>query len=194
MKRIILTFAAFVFVLAGCGNSNAETAVSDVSEVFNDYLNISPYIPSTDYEIGAVIMEYRPGTEDQDPFHATINYYDSLGKLEELDDESKEWWKENTTERDLVYGDLYEDPSAISIEIYPAGKFGGMVDAGIIELAGHEVQYQSLKQGTSGRNSDHIFIAINFDDVSYVVQYNDQSENAEKNAKKLAENIIENNK
>ena len=101
-------------------------------------------------------------------------------------------WEENFPERELVYGTLYVEPAVITIGIYLAGEYE-MGDGQIIEIAGHEIRYLFLKQGTDGRDSDDIFMAMHFDDVTYFIRYSVQSDNIQEAAKELAEDIIKNN-
>lgn len=189
MKKIILLFTILILIVTGCGSSDVET---EVSGIINDQLGISPYIPETDFEIGTVILEYIPGFEDRDPRSAVVNYFDSLEEKEPIDEDLKESWQESNLERELIYGDLYMEPNAISLEIFPDGV-GTLVDSEIIEVAGLEIQYQFLERGIDGRNSDTVFMLIDFEDVGYQIMYNVKSDDIEEEAKELAEDIIENN-
>ncbi|WP_368652230.1 hypothetical protein AB4Y30_10735 [Ornithinibacillus sp. 4-3] len=190
MKKVILLLVTLSFIVAGCGSSDGDT---EISGVINDHLGISPYIPETDYEIGIVILEYHPGFEDGDPRSVTVNYFEALEEIEPIDEDLKESWQESNPEGELIYGDLYMEPSVISLEIFPDGGLGELMDAETIEVAGHEIQYQFLEQGSDGRDSDTIFMNMHFDDMGYFVRYSVQSDDIEEAAKELAADIIENN-
>src|SRR5699024_8916173 len=103
-------------------------------------------------------------------------YFESLDDLQQVDEEMMEWWEEEFPERELLYGDLYVEGSTISIEVYRAGEFGGLAHADIIEIGGHEVQYDYLKKGTDGRDSNHVFMVMHFDDVIYSIRYSAHSD------------------
>lgn len=89
----------------------------------------------------------------QGPVYATVNYYEPpLDELTPPDEETKEYFEEAFPEREVAYGTLYVEPSVISIEVYQDG-FGGIGDdVEIIDIAGHEVQYQFLKKEQMGKN------------------------------------------
>lgn len=196
MKKVILVLVAFVFVMTGCGttgSTNGGADTSEVSAIINEHLGISPYIPETDYKLGAVVLEHD--LVNLEPHYATINYYDSSGDLTEPDEETMASFEERFPERKVVYGTLYIESSVISIEVYPVDGLGGGMhdeDAEIIDISGHDVKYVYYKKG-DGRDLDFVVMAINFDDVGYRILYNVQSDNIEEEAKKLAEEIIKNN-
>lgn len=188
MKKVVLMLVAFFFLMTGCGttgSTNGGANTSEVSEIINEHLGISPYIPEIDHELGAVILEHYMTT--QEPFYATINYFESLNGLTAATEEMMKQWKEDFPNRELVYGTLYVEPPIITIDIYPAGNYKGS-DGEIINIAGHEVQYSFIQ-----RESKTIFMDMHFDNVSYSIRYSVESDNIEKEAKKLAEDIIKSN-
>src|SRR5690625_226888 len=198
MKRYILVILSFVFILAGCSNIETKADADEVSDILKKHLDVSPYIPKTDYEIGSVILEYYPSDgndEDREPFYATVNFYDSTAKKKITDEKDKKIWNDNTPDKKLIYGDIYEDKSKISIEIYPDSHVNNIniMDSEEKNIAGHEVQYQTIKHNMDGESSETILMSINFNDISYIIEYNDQSNSIEDGIKEVAENIIKNN-
>jgi len=187
-----------LIIISACTNinsdqsSNGDAETTEVSEIINEHLGISPYIPKTDYELGTVLLEFTPpGAEDPEPWKATISYFESLDDSEAADEEMiKEFEENDPLDRKFLYGNLYPEGRIIFIEVYPDGI--NMVDSEIIEIAGHDVQYEFLKE-EDGRDGNHVSMAINFEDVGYSIMYSVQSDNIEEEAKKLAEDIIKNN-
>lgn len=197
MKKIILVTLAFVFVLTGCVTSSGGAETTKVSEIINEHLGISPYIPETDYELGTVLLEYYPqlGSEEKEPHYATISYFESLDELEPADEETiKEFEENDPLNRKFLYGYLYLEGRIVFIEIFP-GQFE-MLDeeVEVIDVLGHDIQYVYYEKG-DGRDLDMVRMTINFDDVGYRIEYlnRGQSDNIEEEAKKLAEDIINNN-
>lgn len=202
MKKIFWVLIAFVFVMTGCGttgSTNGGADTSEVSEIINEHLGISPYIPETDYELGTVLLEYHPlpepGSEEKEPLKATVSYFESLVDSEPADEEMMEWFEENDPlDRDLLYGNLYAKGRIIFIEVYPGQINMGDEEVEVIDILGHDIQYVYYGK-EDGRDLDMIMMTINFDDVGYSIEYlnRGQSDNMEEEAKALAEDIIENN-
>lgn len=79
------------------------------------------------------------------------------------------------------------NPTAIIVTI-ATGGVGELMDAEQFEIDGQEVQYQYIS-----RESETVFILMNFDDIGYQIQYSADTEDIEEEAKEFAEEIIKNN-
>ncbi|WP_368653316.1 hypothetical protein AB4Y30_16720 [Ornithinibacillus sp. 4-3] len=182
MKKLVFLFVLMVLVIAGCGKSEG---VPEITELIDEHLNVSPYIPKIDHEIGTVTLEYIVGFEDGDPQSVNVEYKASLD--EKVDSELVEVWQEENPATEIIYGDLYMDPAVIVLTIFPEGA-GSIIDAEIIEIDGHEIEYLKTEEGL-----DIVHMNINFDDVGYSIQYAVESDDIDEAAKDFAEDIIKNN-
>lgn len=186
MRKVLLV--AMLVMLVSCGQSADKTA--DINEPIEDALGITPYLPETDYPIGLITIEYSQIVDNGamtkgDPSVAKVHYLMSTDEI--MDEEWKQAWEDKHPFEEIVYGDLYMDPTAIIVTIAPDGV-GELTDAELIEIDGKEVQYQYIS-----RDSETVFIAMNFDDIGYQIQYSADIEDIEEEAKAFAEEIIKNN-
>lgn len=188
LKKYILI--VMLFLLVGCGQSTSGSG--DISEEINEYLGVTPYLPETDYPIGHVSIEYGPNPKAEDdgptkgePINAQVEY--NISQDEKVDEKSLEEWEESNRQ-EVIYGDLYMDGAAIMVTIFK-GDGGEIKDADLIEIDGHEVQYQFIE-----RNTEAVIIRINFDGISYMIQYLAEENDIEEEAKEFAKEIISNQK
>lgn len=186
MRKVLLV--AMLLMLVGCDQSTDKTV--DINEPIEDALGITPYLPDTDYPIGLITIEYSQIVDNGamtkgDPSMAKVHYLMSTDEM--LDEDAKEAWEDNQSFEEIVYGDIYMDPVAIIMTIAPDGV-GELMDAELIEIDGHEVQYQFIS-----RETETVFIFMNFDDIGYQIQYSADTEDIEEEAKAFAEEIIKNN-
>ncbi|GEL78353.1 hypothetical protein [Tenuibacillus multivorans] len=186
MKKYLLFVV--LFLLVSCGQESSGTA--DISEKINEYLGVTPYLPETEYPIGHVHIEYSPKFQDGkvtrgDPFKATIEY--NLSQDERADETFKEAWEARDQFREIIYGELYEDQSAIVMNVYNGGP-GNLQGADVIEIDGHEVQYQHIQ-----RDLEVVVMLISIKGIGYEIQYLTEENDIEEEAKAFAKEIINNN-
>ncbi|WP_100012110.1 hypothetical protein [Lentibacillus sediminis] len=185
MKKYLLLVV--LFVLAGCGQAYINTA--EISGEIDEYLGVTPYLPELDYPIGHAHIEYNTTFEDGEPargepWKATIEY--KVSQDEQVDDQFREAWEDEVPDREIIYGELYMDQSAVLLSVYK-DEAGTLQNAEVIEIVGHEVQYQHIQRGTEA-----VIMLINFEDIGYEIQYLVEEEDIEEEAKAFAEEIINN--
>lgn len=176
-----------LFLLLNLAQPITET--EKISQLLYDELGVIAYIPETDYPISHINIEHRMTFENEEikrgePYQAHIEYKLELG--ERLDEEFKQIWQEEWPLMETVYGDLYMGKTAINLTVAPGGA-GTLIDAEIIEIAGHHVQYQYLER----EGDQFVIMIINFDDVGYYIEYLVQTETIEEEAKAFAKKIID---
>lgn len=185
--RIIVALSLFV-LLIGCSQGTSDSETEIVQEKVNEVLGINPYIPQTDFPFGSLLIGYEMDTEEGevttgDPMQAEIIYY--FSKDEPLDEEMKKAWGDERKE--LVYGDLYLDNTAIQMTI-SKGVVGELAGAESIEIDGHEVQYQVINE-----EMDVVVMGMDFDGYGYTIQYFLLEDETKEDAIAFAEEIINNN-
>ncbi|PKR77084.1 hypothetical protein CEY16_10070 [Halalkalibacillus sediminis] len=185
MKKYLIIVG--LFLLVGCGQEAGSH--SDISDEINNHLGIAPYLPEIDDPIGHVHVEYSPEFEDGEPingepFQATVEYKVSLD--EKVDEEFKESWEEINPRREIIYGELYKDRTAVMVRVSKGS--GEIQGAKTIEFKNHDVRYQLIE-----RETKTVFMLINFEDIGYEIQYRTEENDIEEEAKAFAKDIINNN-
>ena len=184
MRKYILILG--FILLVGC--SQEVSGDSDISKEINGYLGMTPFLPDVDYPMGHVYIEYSPIFEDGEPVkgeprQATVEYKVSLD--EKVNEEFRESWDEGNPLWEIIHGDLYEDDTAIIVNVEDSE--GHVQGAEIIEIEGHEVQYQHIE-----RETEAVFMHVNFEDISYGIHYLVAENDIEEEAKAFAKEIINN--
>ncbi|MGP4072042.1 hypothetical protein ACTWQB_05755 [Piscibacillus sp. B03] len=183
MKKIV--FSLLLVLLIGCGTSGGSEPLSDK---INEQIGVKPYLPETEYPINLAIIEYRTVLEDGeqvkgDPLKARVEY--GVSQEEKVDQEFLESWKEQHPDLEIIHGNLYMDQTAIGLSISPGGV-GEMTNAEVIEIEGHEVDYQFIER----EETQPVIISINFEDVGYMIEYQAEEDDIEEEAKAFAADII----
>ncbi|WP_175615541.1 hypothetical protein [Piscibacillus halophilus] len=124
------------------------------------------------------------------PKSAHISYLTS--KKEPLSEEEIERWEENEEFKKLIHGHLYLGSSiqAVDITIFKEGS-ARLRHGELIEIDDHEVEY-NLTKGKEG-HPDKAKMSIEFENVSYLIDYTIQEGESEEDAKSLAKEIINHN-
>ena len=78
------------------------------------------------------------------------------------------------------------DPNVSTVTIFKDGA-GEMKDADLIEIEGHEVQYQHIQRDTAT-----VIMAMDFEDYGYMIYYYLEEGKTEEDAKSFAADIINN--
>lgn len=188
MRKYIFTAVLLMLVfLSACTPPSSEG--EEIKQIIEKELGINPYIPDDDL-IGAVIMNYYHALDNNsdagkgDPFQVEIEYKASTE--EKLDEKMKEVWDDRDPLREVVYGDLYMDPNVCKVTIFKDGV-PEIMAAELIELEGHEVQYQHIE-----RDSEAVIMAIDFEEYGYMIEYYLEEGRTEEDAQVFAEDIIRN--
>lgn len=187
-KYSIIVALSLLVLLISCSQGTSDSETEVVQEKINEILGINPYIPQTDFPFGSLLIGYEMDTEEGevstgDPMQAEVIYY--FSKDAPLDEEMKKAWGDERKE--LVYGDLFLDNTAIQMTISKGG-IGEMMDAESIEIDGHEVQYQVINE-----ELDVVIMGVDFDGYGYTIQYFLLEDETEEDAIAFAEEIINHN-
>ncbi|RPF55876.1 hypothetical protein [Aquisalibacillus elongatus] len=184
MKKYL--FLAAFCLLVGCGQE--ANGNSEISKKINEELGITPYLPEVEYPIANVNVEYTPVIEDDevvngDPWNAVVQYNISLD--EKVDEDFIRSWEENNPRKEIIYGELYKDPTAIIVNVN--GTQTNLESAETIEIEGHKVQFQHIE-----RESETVIMLIDFEDINYKILYFVDENDIQEEAKAFAKEIINN--
>jgi predicted small secreted protein len=184
-KLLIMILLLTVMLMTGCGQDQVEgqlSEISDVSESIYEALGVEPYIPVLEYPIGMVTINY---SLFEQPMSADIYYLRSTDERWDLDEDMKTSW-ENEHRSKVIYGDFFADDTVVKLTIAKDG-IGTIADAELIEIEGHEVQYQLLER----EHGDAVFIGIDLGSIGYMIQYHLLDGLTEEDARSLAADIIQ---
>ncbi|MBU9722212.1 MULTISPECIES: hypothetical protein [Bacillaceae] len=172
------------------GSNNATSDTELIRQKINEEFGVSPLIPEHDeYTIGNVTVNYSilngvGDSNDEKPRSVEIHYLVSTNNM--LDQNLIDEWGSAGTQ-EIIFGDLYLDEVAISIEVFKGG-YGEIQGAETIEINGQPIQYQFVES-----DIDVAIVGINFDDFGLMIQYNLYHGETEEDIKSFISKLIEKN-
>ncbi|SDN63401.1 hypothetical protein [Alkalicoccus daliensis] len=192
MKTLFSLFVLLLLISA-CG-TESSSGNQELEQIINEELGIEPFIPEYEpYPIGIATINYHTEVENREavqgePSGAGVSYLTSKEEELDLDEDLKNEWEDKQRKK-LIYGDFYQDPVVIDLTVYK-GSVGSVNEAEVVEIEGHEVQYQYLER----EHNDYVVYAMDFDSFGYMIIYHLVDGRTEEDATEFVSDIIVNNK